>query len=370
MRSQRVHDLAIILVSTNEKRWIGPCLASLYGNAGTATLEVIVVDNESTDGTREFVESTFPRARVITSRNAGFAHANNRGWESANARYVLFLNPDTEVIEGTFGELINALDSRPEVGLVGVRHLSPGGQLYSTMRRFPSASRMFGEALWSERWPVHPSWSGERVLDLPRHNRETECDWTVGAFMLARREALVSAGVMDERLFLQCEEADLCLRIKDAGWSVRHMPTMSIIHHAGKGGRKARMAAQETYARRQYAHKHFAKPHRALYLSAIGARHALRAIGTGGSEDAQARRRAARSSLRTLVRPSEAPFTRPPQTALSLGPPAGPGSKLAYPWQGVLAMERRAPAAEPEPTGDARHPLADGRNSNLRVGGN
>ena len=155
---------------------------------------------------------------------------------------------------------------------------------------------------------MHPSWSGERVVELDLHNREVDCDSTVGAFMLVRREALLSAGVMDERFFLQCEEADLCLRIKRAGWSVRHMPMMSIIHHAGKGGRKARMAAQETYARRQYAHKHFSAAHRALYLSAIGARHALRAVGTGGSEDAQARRYAARSALRTLMHSSEPPF--------------------------------------------------------------
>jgi hypothetical protein len=151
---------------------------------------------------------------------------------------------------------------------------------------------------------------------------------------------------MDERLFLQCEEADLCLRIKRAGWSVRHLPMMSIIHHAGKGGRKARMAAQETYARRQYAHKHFAAPHRALYLSAVGARHALRAIGTGGSEDAQARRRAARSALRTLVRPSEPPFTRPPQTALSLDPPAGPSNRIGRARLGVLPTDSRVSAAE------------------------
>jgi N-acetylglucosaminyl-diphospho-decaprenol L-rhamnosyltransferase len=327
MRRVPAHDLAIIVISTNEKRWLGPCLSTVYAHAGTATLEVIVVDNGSTDRTREFVESTFPQARVITSPNGGFAHANNRGWESADARYALFLNADTEVVEGTFGELVDALDVRPEVGLVGVRHLTPERQLCSSMRRFPSAARTFGEALWSERWPVHPSWSGERVVDIDVHHREVDCDWTVGAFMLARREALLSAGVMDERFFLQCEEADLCLRIKRAGWSVRHMPTMSIIHHAGKGGRKARMAAQETFARRQYAYKHFSAAHRALYLSAIGARHALRAVGTGGSEDAQMRRCAARSALRTLTHSSEPPFCHPPRAALWLGPPAGPEAR-------------------------------------------
>src|SRR5690348_6514731 len=121
VRREPKHELAVIVISTNEVRWLGPCLSSVYDHAGTARLEVIVVDNESTDGTAEFVQSTFPRARVVASRNGGFGYANNRGWEAADARYALFLNPDTEILEGTFRELVDALDARPAVGLAGVR---------------------------------------------------------------------------------------------------------------------------------------------------------------------------------------------------------------------------------------------------------
>jgi GT2 family glycosyltransferase len=320
--SQARHDLAIIVISTNEAHWLEPCLKSVYEHAGSADLEVIVVDNESTDGTRQMVETLFPQARVVTSANGGFGYANNRGWESATARYALFLNPDTEILEGTFEELVDAVDARPEVGLVGVRQVTGDGELYPSMRRFPNAARSLCEALRSESWPIHPGWAGERVLDREAYDREQQCDWTVGAFMLARREALVSAGVMDERYFLQCEEPDLCLRMKQAGWDVRHLPTMTIVHHAGKGGANPRMAAQDAYARRQYANKHFSRGHRALYLSALGAGHALRVIVPGlDAEQADARRRAHRRALRTLVRPSEPPFCQPPQTALWIGPP-------------------------------------------------
>ena len=183
MSSQPTHDLAIIIISTNEAHWIERCLPTVFARAGSATLDVIVVDNESTDGTRELVESSFPEARVVASHNGGFGYANNRGWESANARYALFLNPDTEVVEGTFGALMDALDARPTVGLAGVRQITGDGQLYPSMRRFPNAARAFGEALCSERWPVHPTWSGERVLDIRAYDQEYECDWTVGAFM-------------------------------------------------------------------------------------------------------------------------------------------------------------------------------------------
>jgi len=94
-----VHDLAIITVSTNEAQWLGPCLSTVFAHIGDISADVVVVDNESHDGTADFVASEFPEARVVWSRNHGFGHANNRGLMTCNARYVLFLNPDTEILE-------------------------------------------------------------------------------------------------------------------------------------------------------------------------------------------------------------------------------------------------------------------------------
>jgi hypothetical protein len=316
-----VADLAIVVVSTNEARWLEACLATVFARAGTATLDVVVVDNESSDGTRALVESRFPDARVVDSVNRGFGHGNNRGLETTTARYVLFLNPDTEILAGTFGELVRMLDERPAVGLVGARQLTPDGELFPTLRRFPSALRAFGEAFASERWPLSPAWAGERVLDMSVYEREGECDWTSGSFMLARREALLSAGCLDERLFIYAEEPDLCLRMKRAGWSVRHLPQMTIVHHACKGGVRPRMIAQDAFARRQYAQKHFAPLHRGLYLGAIGMRHVVRATAASiKGEEAEIYREAARRAIVTLLGRSEPPFGAPPATAL---PPAG-----------------------------------------------
>jgi GT2 family glycosyltransferase len=308
-------DLAVIVVSTNEAHWLEPCLRTVYEHAGDARLEVLVVDNDSADGTRAFVEVRFPSARVVASRNRGFAHANNRGAEASTARHVLFLNPDTEVLEGTFGELVRIMDERPEIGLAGVRQVTGDGVLWPTIRRFPTASRALGDALASERWPRRGAWAGERETDLSLYDREVECDWTSGSFMLARRDALLAAGLLDERFFIYCEEPDLCRRIKRAGWEVRHLPAMTIVHHAGKGGVRPRMLAQDAYARRQYAAKHFSAPHRAAYLSAVAARHALRAVAPGRERAAQ--RAAARVALRTLAGAARPPFGLPPDTAIA-----------------------------------------------------
>jgi len=316
-RDSDLVDLAIVIVSANSAKWLERCLSTVFDQAGDATLEVVVVDNASTDGTRELVESMFPRVRVISSPNRGFAYGNNRGLEQVSARYLLLLNPDTEVIDGTFGELLAVLDAKPEVGVAGVRHLKPDGTRGLSIHRFPTVSRALGEALLSERWPVHPAWSGERELDRNAYEREDECDWPTGAFLLARREALLSAGLLDERFFLLCEEPDLCLRIKRAGWQVRHLPQMTILHHAGKHRASPRMLAQEAYARKQYAHKHFNPVYRGLFLTALGARYLIRAASPrSGDADKMARREGARRALLTLIGRAEPPFGTPPSTAI------------------------------------------------------
>jgi N-acetylglucosaminyl-diphospho-decaprenol L-rhamnosyltransferase len=316
MRPPR-HDLAIVIVSTNEAKWLEPCLSTVLAAAGDASLDVVVVDNESTDGTAELVAEKFPAARVVDSANHGFSHANNRGAATCDARYVLFLNPDTEIVDGTFGEMVAAMDARPEVGLVGVKQLTGDGELWPTVRYFPSVSRAVGEALASERWPRRGRWAGERELDLDLYEREIPCDWTSGSFMLCRREALLGSGLLDERFFIYSEETDLCLRVKQAGWEIRHLPTMTIVHHAGKGGVRPKMIAQDAWSRRQYAAKHFAQPTRTAYLGAVMARYAVRAVAPGSTDAAKARREASRVAMRTLVGRAEPPFGEPPAVTVA-----------------------------------------------------
>ena len=107
-------DLAVIVVSTNEAHWLRRCLPTIYEHAGEIVLDVVVVDNESTDETRELVESEFPRARVVRCVNRGFAQANNCALRTLDARWVLFLNPDTEILDGSLAGLIDGLGARPD----------------------------------------------------------------------------------------------------------------------------------------------------------------------------------------------------------------------------------------------------------------
>ena len=109
-------DIAIIIVTHDSALWILPCLKSVFAHLGAIRADVVVVDTESRDQSAELVDAGFPQARVVRCRNRGFAYANNQALVTCNARYVLFLNPDTELWQGTIGDLIRAMESREDVG--------------------------------------------------------------------------------------------------------------------------------------------------------------------------------------------------------------------------------------------------------------
>jgi hypothetical protein len=269
-----MNDVCAIVVSHNGKGWLDTALSSLYARRGEIDLAVVVVDNGD-DDSAAYVEERFPEARTLRCENRGFGHANNRGLEIADARYVLFINPDTEVRQGTLADLVAELDRQPRVGLAGARQLRPDGSLAPSIRRFPSAVNMLAEALGVERFPRARRRFGERELDPREYERQRPCDWTSGSFMLARQAALDEVGDFDERFFLYCEETDLCWRLKRAEWEVVHLPQMTICHFEDDRRGSAELEAQAAYARMQFARKHFPDA-AADYRWAMALRYALR----------------------------------------------------------------------------------------------
>lgn len=308
------HDVCAVIVSHNSWSWLGSALSSLRERAGALALDVVVVDNGD-DDSAELAAQRFEGVRGIRCSNRGFAHANNRGLMTADARYLLLLNPDTEILEGTLAGLVAKMDEHPEVGLAGCRQVDEEGRLWPTARRFPSVGGAVGEAIGPERLPRLAGRLGECELDLARYDQELPCDWTSGSFMLIRREALESAGLLDERFFFYSEEVDLCLRVKRAGWEIRHFPQLTIAHYGGKTDASPRMEAQLAYARSQYAAKHFGPPRRAAFRAALAARHLMRWCAFSLRGDGQ---RAAphRRALMTLLGREAPPFGSPPRRAV------------------------------------------------------
>ena len=276
---------------------------------GDISGDVVVVDNDSHDGTADVVATEFPDARTVWSANHGFGHANNRALMTCNARYVLFINPDTEILDGTFAELVRLMDERPTVGLIGCRQITGEGRLDTTIRYFPNAARAFGDALSAERLPGRrPRRLGEREIDPDAYEREFACDWTSGSFLFVRREALESAGYFDERFFMYCDETDLCRRIKTAGWEIRHLPQMTILHHDRKAGVKPHIESLSAVTRVMYAGKYFSPAHRALYAGAIMLRHLLRSLYSGSGDLGRQKRIANREVVATMLGRRPVPF--------------------------------------------------------------
>jgi GT2 family glycosyltransferase len=297
-----VHDLAVIVVSHNQERWLPRCLATLLEHAQGLSLDVVVVDNGDTRAACELVEREFPQARAIASENRGYAHANNLALATCDARWALFLNPDTELLEGSLAELVAGLAA--DVGIAGARQLDDEGAVIPTMRRFPSALVALGDSLGLERLPWRPGRLGERELRLERYAHAFEGDWTIGSFLLIRREALDAVGGFDERFFLYSEEVDLCLRVRRAGWKVVHSPAVTLRHH-GNSDRPAdpRLQAQLARARLQYADKNLGAVSRPAFRAALLLRYGLRSLhGEPG------RRAAARAATSLLFGRRPPPF--------------------------------------------------------------
>src|SRR4051794_37104690 len=335
-----MHDLAIIIVSTNEAHWLRPCLSTVFEHAGDIDLDVVVVDNDSHDATADLVAAEFPDARVVRCANHGFCHANNRAIMTCDARYVLLLNPDTEIVAGTFAELVALMDNRPTVGVAGARQVTAEGELTHTIRLFPHALNALGDALAAERLPGRPRWLGERVMDAAAYEREYDCDWTTGSFMLVRREAIDSAGLLDERFFMYSDEADFCRRIKTAGWEVRHLPWMTIVHHAFKDGVKPTVDVLSAHSRAKYARKHFSPAHRTAFGAAVMLPHVLRSLYAGRGETGRLKRDANRRVIAALLGRGPGPYadrTRPVSVKT-----AGPALRLAARDTAASDPDRRA----------------------------
>jgi GT2 family glycosyltransferase len=216
------------------------------------------VDNASTDGSVEMLCADFPYIKLIANPdNRGFTGGNNQGIAAAQGRYVLLLNPDTEVLGDALSTLMDYMDASPDVGLVGPQLLHPDGQVQSSRRRFPTPATLVFESTWLEPWASDAVLDHYYVLDRP-DDGILDVDWVTGAAMLVRQEMIQQVGGLDEAFFMYSEELDWCRRIKAAGWRVVYYPAARIIHHHGKSSEQAVPDRHINFQRSKirYAHKY------------------------------------------------------------------------------------------------------------------
>jgi GT2 family glycosyltransferase len=228
-------ELSIIVVNFNTKSYLERCVSSIIKNGQSVENEIIVVDNNSSDGSVPLVKKDFPQVRLIENmRNVGFARANNQAIVEAQGVYFLFLNPDAEVLPGALGILVDFIKQRPRVGLVAPMLLNSDGSLQRSCRDFPSLKLELSKAVGlTKNFPQHSLFGHVRRKDWD-HDRIAEVDQPMGACLLVSRTALEKAGYFDERFFMYYDDVDLCYRIAARGFKIFFIPEAKVIHHLGK----------------------------------------------------------------------------------------------------------------------------------------
>lgn len=223
-------DLSIVIVSWNVKEELRNCLESIRKNISGIAYEIIVVDNNSGDGSVEMVKKEYPEAILITNKgNFGYGRANNQGIKVAKGKFVLILNPDTVVLSGAVGKMCRFLEENHSVGACGPKILDSDFKPFPPMIYDPTLWELFGKDTFLRK--LFPE------LCMPRYSFPLDrrmVQRLSGCCFLARQEALTSAGLFNEEMFLFFEEADLFFRFRREGWIVYYLPDLSIVHLHGK----------------------------------------------------------------------------------------------------------------------------------------
>lgn len=223
---------SVVIVNWNTRELLRNCLCSLMGDLRAARCEIIVVDNGSSDGSAAMVAEEFETVRLIQNAdNRGFTAATNQGFAVATGEFVLLLNSDTEVAEAALRDSLAFMEASPGVGILGCRVDYPSGAPQSSCFRFPSLRAALLQALYLEQLFKHSKlFNWDRYgYDPFTETREVDC--VMGSFMLVRVAAVVEEPLLDEGYFMYAEEADLCYRLKSAGWKVAFYPDARVAHH-------------------------------------------------------------------------------------------------------------------------------------------
>jgi N-acetylglucosaminyl-diphospho-decaprenol L-rhamnosyltransferase len=272
-------DLSVIVVNYNAGSYLARCVESVAAASGDATVEVVVVDNASRDGSPTEVARRFPELRLIRNEdNRGLSVALNQGIRATAAPFVLLLNPDAEIVAGTLEGLLKVARDHPRAGAVGPLVRNPDGTVYPSGRRVPSVGQAVGHALLGPFRPANRFSRAYRMDDWDRSS-EREVDWVSLACMLVPRAAFDEVGPFDEAFFLYAEELDFCTRLRAAGWTVLFTPELEVVHEGGVStGRSWRMTVEHSRGIYRYFAKHRARGWRKVLLPAAWLVLRLRAV--------------------------------------------------------------------------------------------
>ena len=224
-------DLSIIIINWNAAGVISNCLESINNADENISYETLLVDNASTDNSIDLIRSQYPWVHLITNcKNIGFARANNLAIERARGRYLLLLNPDTEIYPHTLTKLLNYADNHLKIGCIGPKILNPDYSVQrSCWRGFPDLKMALSDAFYLWKFPNLP-FIKEIEFSNEQLNNIIDVDHLLGACILIRRKTWDEVGEFDKKFFIFFEETDWCYRAKLCNWRIIYYPDSIIIH--------------------------------------------------------------------------------------------------------------------------------------------
>lgn len=225
-------DISIIIVSNNHQSFLPRCLSSVYKNQDNLTMEIFVVDNASSDTTSSYIKTKFPHIALIRrTKKYGFAANNNIAIQKSQGKYILLLNPDTEIQPQALRGLYNIMEKNPVVGVCGPKLLFPNKAIQYSCRKFPTILSFLLRRTPLRLFIKQNNINDRHLLKYINHSQIQRVDWLLGACLCIRKKVIESVGLLDERFFLYGEDIDYCLRAWKAGWEVWYVPTSRVIHH-------------------------------------------------------------------------------------------------------------------------------------------
>ncbi len=233
-------DLSIVIVSTNEKDFAYKCLESIHKSRTTYTMEIILVDNASSDGVSAMVKEKFPEVvLIVNDKKLGYIHNNVMATRRARAKYILLLNSDIEVLPDTIQYMMDFMENNPRTAVSGCKLVFEDGTLQLTCRQFPTPliylNRMPHFFRWvksAKKFSFSPMVKKYLMLDYD-HKTARSVDWILSAFFLMRRLAIEEVGELDNSLTqpFYLEDVEWCFRARLHGWSVYYVPEVYAYHY-------------------------------------------------------------------------------------------------------------------------------------------
>jgi GT2 family glycosyltransferase len=255
-----MNDLSVIIVSWNCRQDLDGALRSILAGQEGLAIEIILVDNNSDDGTVEFVAKNFPAVTILKNdRNVGFAAANNQAMRVAQGRYILLLNPDTITHPNALTALVQFMDRHTTAWAVGPMLLNRDDTKQRTGVRFPNAWNILSETFFLDRlFPYSRLFGRHKELYRDPEVART-VDYVQGSCLMVRAEVLTRLGVLDEQFFMYFEETDWCYRMRENGGEVWIEPAARVIHFGGSdaGHYDARRLVHYHRSLLQFYRKHY-----------------------------------------------------------------------------------------------------------------